>query len=117
MGFKKIDHDELKTKMDRVEIINWSSVARQAFKEQLDDYIKLQKLKQLKNFSSKLNLSNKDIDKLADKINKSVTDDFKKRSKWQMDLVIDANVLFTALVGRDKSQELFFHKLVKNTKF
>ena len=40
--------DKLKDKMDKVEIINWSSVARQAFKEQLEDIEQLKKLKILK---------------------------------------------------------------------
>ena len=70
--------DELKAQMEKVEMINWSSVARRAFIEQLDDFIKLQKLKQLKAFSSKLKLSDKDIEKLANKINQSVTEEFSK---------------------------------------
>jgi len=70
--------DELKAQMEKVEMINWSSVARLAFIEQLDDFMKLQKLKQLKAFSSKLKLSDKDIEKLANKINQSVADEFSK---------------------------------------
>lgn len=70
--------DELKTKMDKVDVINWSSVARKAFAEQLEDIKELQKLKQLKAFSSKFRLSDKDAKELADKINKSVAAEFSK---------------------------------------
>ena len=70
--------DKLKSEMDKVEVINWSSVARKAFAEQLEDIEELQKLRQLKAFSSKFKLSDKDTKEFADKINKSVADEFSK---------------------------------------
>jgi len=55
--------DELKKEMDSVPEINWSEVARQAFRE------KVIKLKILEKFSSKFKLSERDIKELSNKIN------------------------------------------------
>ncbi len=43
--------DKLKTQMEKVDMINWSSVARRAFVEQLKDFMQLQKLKKVREIS------------------------------------------------------------------
>ena len=58
--------NEIKKEMDKFSEMNWSEVARQAFKD------KIVKLEILKKFSSKIKLSEKDIKNLSDKINKDV---------------------------------------------
>jgi len=61
---------ELKKSLDKHSEINWSEVARQAFKD------KLSKLSLLEKFSSKFKLSDKDIEELSDKINLEVSKRF-----------------------------------------
>ena len=65
---------ELKKSLDKHSEINWSEVARQAFKD------KLTKLSILKKFSSKFELSEKDIKELSDKINLEVSKKFMESS-------------------------------------
>ena len=65
---------ELKKSLDKHSEINWSEVARQAFKD------KLTKLSILEKFSSKFELSEKDIKELSDKINLEVSKKFMKSS-------------------------------------
>ena len=43
--------DELKAQMEKVDMINWSSVARRAFIEQLRDVMQLQMLKKVREIS------------------------------------------------------------------
>ena len=62
--------EELKKELDRHPEMNWSEVARQAFKE------KVAKLEILEKFSSKFKLSEKDAKQLADKINLAVSKRF-----------------------------------------
>ncbi|MBS3150205.1 hypothetical protein J4425_00140 [Candidatus Woesearchaeota archaeon] len=62
--------NEIKKEMDKFSEMNWSEVARQAFKD------KIVKLEILKKFSSKIKLSEKDIKNLSDKINKDVSEKF-----------------------------------------
>ena len=61
---------ELKTSLDKHSEINWSEVARQAFKD------KLSKLSILEKFSFKFKLSDKDIEELSNKINSEVSKRF-----------------------------------------
>ena len=65
---------ELKKSLDKHSEINWSEVARQAFKD------KLTKLSILEKFSSKFELSEKDIKELSDKINLEVSKKFMESS-------------------------------------
>jgi len=65
---------ELKKSLDKHAEINWSEVARQAFKD------KLSKLSLLEKFSSKFKLSDNDIKKLSDKINLEVSKKFMRSS-------------------------------------
>jgi len=66
--------NNIKKEMDRFPEMNWSEVARQAFKE------KIVKLEVLEKFSSKFKLSDKDIEKLSNKINKEVSRRFMRSS-------------------------------------
>ncbi len=65
---------ELKTSLDKHSEINWSEVARQAFKD------KLSKLSILEKFSFKFKLSDKDIEELSNKINSEVSKRFMESS-------------------------------------
>ena len=65
---------ELKKSLDKHAEINWSEVARQAFKD------KLSKLSLLEKFSSKFKLSDNDIKELSDKINLEVSKRFMRSS-------------------------------------
>lgn len=71
--------DKLKDKMDKVEIINWSSVARQAFKEQLEDIEQLKKLKRAKEIVSKSKFTKEDVDIFSKKVKKAMHDDLVKK--------------------------------------
>ena len=62
--------EELKKSLDKHSEINWSEVARQAFKD------KLIKLSILEKFSSKFKLSDKEIEELSDKINSELSKKF-----------------------------------------
>jgi len=62
--------EELKKSLDKHSEINWSEVARQAFKD------KLIKLSILEKFSSKFKLSEKEIEELSDKINSELSKKF-----------------------------------------
>ncbi|MBU2634600.1 MAG: hypothetical protein KJ674_05145 [Nanoarchaeota archaeon] len=62
--------NELKRSLDKHPEINWSEVARQAFRE------KMVKLDILEKFSSKFKLSDKDMKELSDKINSEVSKKF-----------------------------------------
>ena len=66
--------EELKKSLDKHSEINWSEVARQAFKE------KLVKLAILEKFSSKFKLSDKEIEELSDKINSELSKKFMRSS-------------------------------------
>ena len=57
---------ELKTQMDEFSEINWSEVARRAFKEKVKD------LRFLKEFKSKSKLTEEDAIALGRKVNKSL---------------------------------------------
>lgn len=57
---------EMKEKMDEFAIINWSEVAREAFAEQI------KKLELLKALTSQSKASEKDIDKLSEKIKTAI---------------------------------------------
>jgi hypothetical protein len=65
---------ELKTSLDKHSEINWSEVARQAFKD------KLVKLELMEKFSSKFKLSDKNIEKLSNKINLETSKKFMRSS-------------------------------------
>ncbi|HIH20357.1 TPA: hypothetical protein HA244_03760 [Candidatus Micrarchaeota archaeon] len=54
--------DDLKAKMDKHSIINWSEVARNAFFEQVEELELLQKI------TSKSTATEKDIDEISKKI-------------------------------------------------
>jgi hypothetical protein len=56
---------ELKNKMDSFIEINWSAVAREAFKEKIED------LELLKRFKKQSNLTNKEIIKIGKQLNKA----------------------------------------------
>jgi len=58
---------EMKQEMDSFPIINWSEVARQAFREKLGE------LELLKKITSKSKLTEKDALELGRKINASIT--------------------------------------------
>ena len=66
--------EELKKSLDKHSEINWSEVARQAFKD------KLSKLAILEKFSSKFKLSEKDIEELSNKIDLEVSKKFMRSS-------------------------------------
>ncbi len=54
--------DELKDEMDKLKIINWSAVAREAFEE------KIQKLRLLESLTKGSKLTEMDIEELGSKI-------------------------------------------------
>ena len=62
--------EELKKSLDKHSEINWSEVARQAFKD------KLSKLEIMEKFSSKFKLSDKEIEELSNNINSKVSKKF-----------------------------------------
>ena len=65
---------ELKTQMDEFSEINWSEVARRAFKEKIKD------LRFLKEFKSKSKLTEEDAISLGRKVNKSLRKIYKSGS-------------------------------------
>ena len=62
--------DELKERMSKLEHINWSSVARKAFEQEVND------MESLKRIVAKSRLTPKDARKIADKIDKAVSKKF-----------------------------------------
>lgn len=58
--------DDLKTQMEDHPEINWSAVARNAFEEKIDDLEMMQRL------SSESELTEEDVDELADLIDSNV---------------------------------------------
>lgn len=64
--------DELKKQMDELKFINWSEVARTAISE------KIVQFQVLESIAKKSKLTQKDADKLAKKINHSMSERFRK---------------------------------------
>ena len=64
--------EELKKEMDGMKFINWSEIAREAFKKQIDEYTLF------KQIVSKSKLTQKDADKLSKKVNHAASERFKK---------------------------------------
>jgi len=60
--------DDLKAKMEDHSEINWSEVARSAFEEKIDD------LETLKRLSSDSELTDEDVDELAELIDSTVAE-------------------------------------------
>ena len=58
--------DELKEEMDKMKIINWSAVAREAFEE------KIHKLKLLESLTKDSKLTEKDVEELGAKIKEGI---------------------------------------------
>jgi len=65
--------DELRDRMEQIDEINWSAVARKAFEE------KIGQVEFLKTISAKSKLTEKDAEELSRKINKSMAEKFKAR--------------------------------------
>ena len=65
---------ELKNQMDQFPEINWSEVARKAFREKIDD------LKLLEEFTSRSELNEKDALKLGRKVNKALAKRYKRNA-------------------------------------
>ncbi len=63
--------DDLKTRMNELNEINWSAVARKAFEE------KLKEVEILKRIVSKSKLTPKDAKEISDKINESMAKKFR----------------------------------------
>ena len=66
---------ELKHKMDSFKEINWSEVARQAFKQKLED------MEFLREFKSKSKLTENDALRLGREVNRSVSNRLRKMVK------------------------------------
>ena len=64
--------DDMKEKMERMEEINWSAVARKAFEE------KIEQVEFMRNIGNKSKLSKKDVEEISNKINRSVSKRFKE---------------------------------------
>ena len=64
--------DDMKEKMERMEEINWSAVARKAFEE------KLEQVEFMRNIGNKSKLSKKDVEEISNKIDRSVSKRFRK---------------------------------------
>ena len=60
--------DDLKNKMEKYPEINWSEVARQSFKEKLEDLELMDKL------TSKSELTKEDVDEISEKIDSKVAE-------------------------------------------
>ena len=65
---------ELKTLMDQFPEINWSEVARKAFREKVED------LKFLKEFTSKSELTEEDALELGRKVNRALSKRYRKNA-------------------------------------
>ena len=70
--------NELKAEMDRVDIINWSSVARHAFVETLEDIGELQLMKKVHGISE---ISEDDTREVKDSVVRDVIRSVEKTSK------------------------------------
>ncbi len=64
--------DDMKDKMERMDEINWSAVARKAFEE------KTKQVEFMHSIGNKSKLSKKDAEKIGDKINKNVSKRFRE---------------------------------------
>ncbi|HLD39236.1 MAG TPA: hypothetical protein VJB05_02910 [archaeon] len=64
--------DDMKEKMERMEEINWSAVARKAFEE------KIEQVEFMRNIGNKSKLSKKDVEEISNKINRSLSKRFKE---------------------------------------
>ena len=58
--------DDLKEKMDQIEVINWSAVAREAFNDKIKD------LELIKKFKAKSSLTEEDAIRLGRELNKNL---------------------------------------------
>ena len=65
---------ELKNQMDQFPEINWSEVARKAFREKVED------LKFLKEFTSKSELTEEDALELGRKVNKALSKRYRRNA-------------------------------------
>jgi hypothetical protein len=64
--------DDMKEKMELMEEINWSAVARKAFEE------KIEQVEFMHSIGNKSKLSKKDAKEISDKINRGVSKRFKE---------------------------------------
>ena len=64
--------DVVKRKMDQIDTINWSAVARHAFIEQLKESERSNMLRRFKKIVSKSKLTEKDADELSEKVKVSM---------------------------------------------
>ncbi len=64
--------DDLRTRMFHLEEINWSAVARKAFED------KVKQIEQLHKIVAKSKLTEKDVEEISKKINKSMHEKFVK---------------------------------------
>jgi metal-responsive CopG/Arc/MetJ family transcriptional regulator len=64
--------DELKERMDKLDEINWSAVARKAFEQKIEQIEFLQKI------SKKSKLTEKDAEKISVKINENMAKKFRR---------------------------------------
>ncbi len=67
--------DEMKRKMDFFPEMNWSEVARQAFRQKIED------MEFLRKFKEKSKLTEDDALKLGKKVSKSVSDRLRKMAR------------------------------------
>jgi len=71
--------DVLKRRMDEVDFINWSSVARMAFAERLKDVEELGRIKKVREISEIAEDDNREVrDEIVEKVIKSTDDTIKK---------------------------------------
>lgn len=70
--------DELKSEMDETDFINWSSVARKAFAETLEDVKKLELIRKIKEISE---ISDDDIREVKESVIKEVVESVEKVAK------------------------------------
>jgi hypothetical protein len=66
--------DELKTKMEELDVINWSAVARNAFAN------KIKEVDLIKNLTANSKLTEKDVKEISEKIDKKASKKFIKMS-------------------------------------
>ncbi len=71
--------DELKIRMEKANMINWSSIARSAFIETLEEIERLNMLKRFKQIVSKSQFTEKDAEELSEKVKKSMHRDLIKK--------------------------------------
>ena len=70
--------DKLKSKMDKTDFINWSSVARKAFAETLEDVKKLELIRKIKEISE---ISDDDMREVKESVVKEVVESVEKVAK------------------------------------